>query len=873
MPRFRHTTEKQIPDIPFDQCRAKTTRSGKPGISVQQHCCNVWAVARALLEYLPAKIRQAVAEPALVAAALHDVGKVSPGFQKKYFQALLEKSCSDLARLPNTNFETNHAAIGQAAINSYFGHNNYPLPLALVAGAHHGKLAIDTSLEDRGPRFGGKSWALQRRQLIDSLFSKCGLSLHCRFPEKLWPVIAGLVTCADWIGSDEDFFPCDCFCQDKQTLVNNAVAAVRACGWQEPAFRPGLDFQQVFGFKPHRSQQAFYLSATEPGLHILEAPTGSGKTEAALFAAYRLIEKGRNNGIYFGLPTCLTSDKIHERVSDFLNRISKGSFPLRLAHGNAWLETFIHGKVNETEDDGGLWFTPRKRNLLCPFAVGTIDQALLSVMRVKHFFVRAFGLAGKVVILDEVHSYDGYTGTLMEHMINHLLDWGCTVMVLSATLTRQRRNQLLQVNCRGPGENASRDPYPLVSVSRPGGKPGFTTAPSPPSRKYRIHVRSWSPSSLAYRAAELARREQCVVCIANTVDKAQRWYDALASERAAEEFELGLLHSRFPAFARASLEDHWIKLLGKSGCRPKGCVLVATQVVEQSVDIDADVIFSELCPTDMLLQRMGRQWRHQRPKRPCSRPQTFILAGAVQQADCLENAVQALGRANCLVYAPYLLWRSYQVFASRDEISLPENVRNLLEETYSDPPDQPSFVSRMHAQLMEFRKKLGQYAQATFSSVNSLPVMDDNQNPATRYSDIPMVDVLLTAATVHQNRRTTIRLLDGEQITVYPGLKDKRVMARLHSNLLSMPAWRLARIGALETPSWLRGVFYQTVPVLEWSQKDGRVTFSGRPTGYTYDPVHGLRWRASGFSCGGLHPDDDQELGELDVFDTQRFQW
>src|SRR5690625_5144301 len=169
---------------------------------------------------------------------------------------------------------------------------------------------------------------------------------------------------------------------------------------------------------------------------------GLGKTEAALYASYRMLESGQASGIYFALPTQLTSNKIYERFQCFLEAVLAGDCRHRslLLHANAWL---LEKDMGEEGRPGGAWFNQSKRGLLAPFAVGTIDQALMAAMNVKHGFVRAFGLAGKVVILDEVHTYDSYTGTLLDALINLLSQLDCTVIVLSATLNQQRRQQLI----------------------------------------------------------------------------------------------------------------------------------------------------------------------------------------------------------------------------------------------------------------------------------------------------------------------------------------------------------------------------------------------------------------------------------------------
>ena len=187
---------------------------------------------------------------------------------------------------------------------------------------------------------------------------------------------------------------------------------------------------------------------------------GMGKTEAALYAAYRMLEQGKAGGIYFALPTQLTSNKIHDRVNAFLSRILLQDSPQAplLLHGKAWLKTFSEQEMGEDAAPGKPWFQSGKRGLLAPFAVGTIDQALMAVIRVRHSAVRAFWLAGKVVIIDEIHSYDTYTGTIVDKLVTLLRDLHCTVIILSATLTQSRRAAFLGAH------QPVRTDYPLITA-------------------------------------------------------------------------------------------------------------------------------------------------------------------------------------------------------------------------------------------------------------------------------------------------------------------------------------------------------------------------------------------------------------------------
>ena len=228
----------------------------------------------------------------------------------------------------------------------------------------------------------------------------------------------------------------------------------------------------------------------EPGVYVIEGPMGCGKTEAALAAAYQLIAAGKAAGLYFALPTQVTSNRIHLRVQPFVERISEEPMAVRLAHAASWLvESELPPRLRPASPDaeaeqhvrvGRSWFASPKRALLAPFGVGTVDQALLGVVAAKHFFVRQFGLAGKVVVLDEVHTYDLYTSTLIDALVQRLRELHCTVLVLSATLTKARRQQLLGVDDRQPLSDA----YPLLS--RVGSRLEEVACDAPPAKTFEV---------------------------------------------------------------------------------------------------------------------------------------------------------------------------------------------------------------------------------------------------------------------------------------------------------------------------------------------------------------------------------------------------
>ena len=856
MARFQDVINKrfEIPCISYQNCAAKTTADGQAGMSVQEHCEYAGEVAGALLRRLPMAVTRQIPDNVVSLIALHDVGKVSPGFQKKYFNETLKDLSPDLYRYDNASFRPNHAEISEASLTSWFRSDGSGDPeLAKwgeVLGSHHGKR--DIPLRDGASSYGGTFWQRERHKLIKKLLERFGPLPNSRLssPEQRY-IVTGLLCVADWIASDEEFFPSEGLGEGVD-IRKQAEFALDQCGWMFPSIKQGMSFRDIFGFdEPNAIQSAFLESVKEPGLYVLEAPMGEGKTEAALYAAYQLVAAGHNSGFYFGLPTRLTSERIHERVNAFLNAVAEETSKARLIHGQAWLrgggEEFLAG---------GAWFNPRKRALLLPFGVGTLDQALLSILRVKHHFMRSFGLAGKVVILDEVHSYDVYTGTLLDELVKSILAMGCSVIVLSATLTRERRAAFFPHNYVPEDES-----YPLITIQERAKEiRTIATAPSP-SRRVHVSMTTDHVAHIPETAVERARQGQCVLWIANTVAASQAYYRAAKSEMVEDEFKVGLLHSRFPAYRREELESEWMSNLGKNGTRPRGCVLVATQVVEQSVDIDADFLITELAPTDMLLQRIGRLWRHDRKDRPCEKPEVLIVARDVGDAQDRQTLKDALGHS-AYVYAPYVLWRSFHVWNGRTDVSLPDEIRTLLKTTYCKPKqDEPDFIHEVREKLKKKRAELHDIALGMTAESN--PAMEDDEYVATRYSTQRQVQALLVRDAQSTIARADPTLADGQHVSVDEKERDFDTTKKLHKNLVLVASHLLSPMP--RPPRYLTKHIYGDVAVLRIG-KDGQLSDEGGTTmPLGYDDQKGVyRIEDGAFRQNGFDDDDEEEYYESD---------
>ncbi|MBM3789557.1 MAG: CRISPR-associated helicase Cas3', partial [Acidobacteria bacterium] len=771
-----------------EHCWAKTTKENQPGISVRDHCLNVGCVAEALLDLLPPALRGLLPPKPATLAALHDVGKVSAGFQAKceawlVSNALTERALGEGWRL----LESDHARISQYTVQGLL-HQSRLHRWAAILGAHHGKIKGER-VHLREP------WEDERRRLSGELIREFGPLPDCPPAEAMLWFLAGLVTIADWIGSDENRFPQDAQ-WDMAARREHVRVVLKAIAWTPPSIDKGFSFGDLFHSiaRANSLQDTISQAVEGPGVYVIEAPMGYGKTEAALAAAYRLLQAKRATGLYFALPTQVTSNRIYIRMQPFVQRICSNSDDVRLAHSASWLfDTSLPPRLNPASRDaeaeaharaGRSWFASPKRALLAPFGVGTVDQALLGIVAANHFFVRQFGLAGKVVVLDEVHTYDLYTSTLIDTLVRRLRELQCTVIILSATLTEKRRRELLCLSDDRPVSAA----YPLIS----GGDGMRAEWPCDPPAAKTVQIRCVSGDDLVDGAIERAHGGQCVLWIRNTVDDAQEIYRVLKSASVQAGPPIALLHSRFPFFRREELEAEWMDRLGKDTTRrPR----VSTQVAEQSVDIDADMLITDLAPTDMLLQRLGRLWRHERSNRPCARPEAWILVPPASD-EALRNASEkelhaALGKSG-RVYAPYVLLRSLEQWSGRAEIVLPADIRPILEATYCDPPaEEPDSWRRLRVQLEHQKEKMANLAISA-TRIWTNPALDDEDGVQTRYGSYPMANLLLLHEVIGLNARSVrLRLPNGHTTVADESEWNLGAAKAIYRNLVPVPRWTI----------------------------------------------------------------------------------
>lgn len=639
--------------------------------------------------------------------------------------------------------------------------------IAAMIGYHHGKLIDRHTWLGNGmmpgsggilrsiDMTGGDAWKNERVALLDAVALVWGMEEPSHIPgrRRRWPAwlmsFAGWCTLADWLGSMEEAFPEVGHGDDPADYLrrshDGAGEALARAGFGGRAALRMMPFGDLFRNSDGTPREPRPLqdivigsippaTAGRPTLTIVEAPAGEGKTEAMFFQGLRQqVEAGC--GIYIGAPSQATGNALFARFESFIQLAhDPQACPanLVLVHGTSNLhpaQERLHQRfldASRTLDtiydpdeeqkartdfpeharvETASWFMPKKRSLLAPYGVGTVDQALLGVLYAKHFFLRQIGLAGKTVVFDEVHAYDSYMNALFCRLLAWLRENGASVILLSATLPAATRRKMIAAwtgNEDSAIEAPSGDvPYPVVwhvdEVPDETAPPGEGLIREGPALGYlfgaaitqsaMLYVASPEVVHVARELVDAACRGAAVAAIVNTVGRAQAIYREvlrLLEEQGEMAIDSHLFHARFPYELRNRIEMNVLRSFGPARTPGRPAILVATQVAEQSLDIDVDVMFSDLCPIDLLLQRAGRLHRHddrhggKRPL-PYAIPRLHILL-AKPPGDMLPDTREINGHGR--VYDTAMLYRTWQVLRDRTCWNLPADYRTLIERVY-----------------------------------------------------------------------------------------------------------------------------------------------------------------------------------------------
>jgi CRISPR-associated endonuclease/helicase Cas3 len=557
--------------------------------------------------------------------------------------------------------------------------------------------------------------------------------------------LAGFFVLADWIGSAETWFPYTAPITEDPTFERywslareTAKRAIDEAGVLPSTTKPFAGMSRLFpSIKSLSPVQAFAESAQlpdGPALVVVEDVTGSGKTEAALTFAHRLMAAGRANGLYVALPTEATANAMYARLGEAFRRLfTADAVPsLVLAHGRRALHRgFQDSVVNKaaraearnnasgSDDDErpssaecADWIADdRRKAFLADIGAGTIDQALLAILPVKHQSLRLWGLADRVLIVDEAHAYDAY----MERELAALLEFhtalGGSSIILSATLPKATRRKLTTAYRKGVAAESvaavdlrSAD-YPLVTIIGP---ESTAERPQPIREGLARSVTATRVDNLdnaLSRVVTAAKAGACVAFVRNSVDGAIDAWNRLR----VVGLDPSLFHARFAMRDRQRIEAEVMRRFGRERESSHGAVLVATQVIEQSLDLDFDLMVTDLAPIDLMIQRAGRLWRHARGSRTISGPELVVLSGEPLDAPDKDWANRVLG-GGARVYPDHaLLWRSARALFGAGGIKTPEGVRMLVESVY----DETTRVAAPQALLQRELRAAGETSAAS----------------------------------------------------------------------------------------------------------------------------------------------------------------
>lgn len=754
---------------------AKYRRLDGASLPLWRHLDDTASVAGRLWgEWLPDLVRRTISSAlpegqedgrrlACWLACVHDVGKATPAFatQVPELAERMRRNGLDMPTvIPHADRKrARHATAGHVVLEDWLVERNgwdkeEAQQYAVVVGGHHGVPPTRRELLDARERpwllsseEAPQAWRSVQEELLEWAAERSGARDRLTawrdvlLPQTAQVLLTAVVIVADWIASNDELFPYGegGSGPGADRLADAWTALDLPAPWQaSPGGASGAAlftsrFTLPAGAEPRPVQRdVVELARTmpAPGLLIVEAPMGEGKTEAALAAVEIAAARSGAGGCFVALPTMATSDAMAGRVLAWLERLPgasvDGAYSVFLAHSKAHLNTefrsmvkrgdFRQVGVDETIESGaggpdhGLvahqWLSGRKKGVLSSFVIGTIDQLLFGSLMSRHLALRHLALAGKVIVIDEAHAYDVYMSVYLDRIMEWLGAYSVPVIVLSATLPAHRRRALAaayQAGAAGGGSKRRRSTadtgpldgeigYPAVTAAAPGHPVEVrVSAPSGRGIPVRLERIDDTPQTLVTELTAALSEGGCAAVVRNTVARVQE--TAAYLREAFGDDTVMVCHSRFLAPDRAENDRELLDLFGaperlaKNGTeRPPRRIVVASQVVEQSLDVDFDLVVTDLAPVDLVLQRMGRLHRHPRARPPGVRRARCLIAGVDWDAAPPEPV-----RGSRTVYGEHALLRSLAALWPHldTEITLPGAIAPLVRDAYGPAENGP----------------------------------------------------------------------------------------------------------------------------------------------------------------------------------------
>jgi CRISPR-associated endonuclease/helicase Cas3 len=670
------------------------------------HCFDTMLVAKEIINSYPENVKLWISEslgikiedliPLLsFIIGLHDIGKLTPSFLHRIFGTTddIPLNIKKYFSCDGSKPDYWHARSSQDILREemcdvfdQYGENIYDFfnMIATLTGNHHGSSSPFES--EKLQRGSGAEWKEVRKLFVNYIqdfscidFSTFKDNFSDEIPRKILIWILGFMVVCDWVASasininsnspfDYRSYILDVPKRSKKISTflcsNHLISNYKIST---------VDWETIIGY-PLNELQKITKDFLEDGTItadcavLVKGPTGYGKTETSHMIKYHFLKSGKVIGCYTAMPTQSSSNMLYKRENIFLNKI--GVLDSNLIHGHAYLVDDFTKVVALLPKEARQWLTMKKVAMLQPHGVGTVDQLLFSILPVRHFSLRTFGIAHKVITYDEIHSYDSFTGALNLESISWSANTGCPTVLLSATMSDKLQYDIVSSYLGKHDIDKFSTGYGITVINRITGK--ITHKPLRLDKKdeKKISIDFISGKKSIDKIISSANNGGCVCVYKNTAKTAiitRKKIKKTLKKNNINDIEVYIIRNRFSPQKRQEIENDIDKKFGKNGQRPKKAIVISTQILEHSLDLDFDEIFTDLCPIDHLLQRGGRLHR-------------FNIIRPLGKEKPRMNIILVSKNP---VYLKYFCIKTELVLKDKNEIIIPTDVSSLINKVYN----------------------------------------------------------------------------------------------------------------------------------------------------------------------------------------------
>lgn len=609
--------------------------------------------------------------------AMHDIGKVSPFFQMK------NTEMAD--RLESEGLNQDYSRVFQHECQSEYYMSNilrnkgfdrkFVEYTAKVVGLHHErhytKKGQAVSLSSKVEIFWMNAVEELEKRIFNTYIFDSKNIVNIKNYDVFFNFLQGLIIICDWVASSLSKYCLEDLDKIKILDILKKYGFINSkVNWKEIGYLEYLGCsKENLQLRPIQKWTEEYLKYNNFDFLIIEAGTGEGKSSVGFYSAFQKMKM--EAGFYLALPT---KTMVNSKYLELEKILKPYNVHLTLLHGNRTLvegveNTYKYIDGNNIVDVSDFLVAETRRGLLNKYLIGTIDQLLFSVLPNRYSILRLIGLAGKTLILDEVHAYDAYTSSLISVLLTWCKALNIKVILMSATLTRGLKEQYLKAYI-GKTVDLNEQSYPLV-----------TLVDTEDIKEIVIEQDKSRNISLECKNILLNLEEQCanikgyynmgsnIVVYKNTVSEAQELYKLCKKEGIKN---ILLCHSRFKLEDRGRIENEILKFFGKNIInRPQQFLVITTQVLEASLDIDFDIGFSDVAPIDIIFQRMGRVCR-------------FNIDGKIRNKFFLFTSNNNKFGVSKIIYPELFLRNTEKYCINKNMINIPIDFRTGIEIVYKD---------------------------------------------------------------------------------------------------------------------------------------------------------------------------------------------